>query len=110
MSIKKLEPSQSETPFKGEREFSKSRGLSASVSFFSPPVPLHASVFVEPISYHKIFHLVKRKEIMKRKQHLKSFLSVCNKRLLSATDMHGVEYAGKRPSEGGLLKGVFCYL
>ena len=32
---------------------------------------------------------------MKRKQHLQSFLSVCNKRLLSATARH----AGKRPSE-----------
>ena len=32
---------------------------------------------------------------MKRKQHLQSFLSVCNKRLLSAT----ARYAGKRPSE-----------
>ena len=31
---------------------------------------------------------------MKRKQHLQSFLSVCNKRLLSATARH----AGKRPS------------
>ena len=32
---------------------------------------------------------------MKRKQHLQSFLSVCNKRLLSATARH----AGKRPSK-----------
>ena len=32
---------------------------------------------------------------MKRKQHLQSFLSVCNKRLLSATARH----AGKLPSE-----------
>ena len=32
---------------------------------------------------------------MKRKQHLQSFLSVYNKRLLSATAIH----AGKRPSE-----------
>ena len=32
---------------------------------------------------------------MKRKQHLQAFLSVCNKRLLSATARH----AGKRPSE-----------
>ena len=32
---------------------------------------------------------------MKRKQHLQSFLSVCNKRLPSATARH----AGKRPSE-----------
>ena len=32
---------------------------------------------------------------MKRKQHLQSFLSVCNKRLISATARH----AGKRPSE-----------
>ena len=32
---------------------------------------------------------------MKRKQHLQSFLSVCNKRFLSATARH----AGKRPSE-----------
>ena len=32
---------------------------------------------------------------MKRKQHLQSFLSVCNKRLLSATARHAV----KRPSE-----------
>ena len=32
---------------------------------------------------------------MKRKQHLQSFLSVCNKRLLSATATR----AGKRPSE-----------
>ena len=32
---------------------------------------------------------------MKRKQHLQSFLSVSNKRLLSATARH----AGKRPSE-----------
>ena len=32
---------------------------------------------------------------MKQKQHLQSFLSVCNKRLLSATRRH----AGKRPSE-----------
>ena len=32
---------------------------------------------------------------MKRKQHLQSFHSVCNKRLLSATARH----AGKRPSK-----------
>ena len=32
---------------------------------------------------------------MKRKQHLQSFLSVCNKRLLSAIARH----AGKRPPE-----------
>ena len=32
---------------------------------------------------------------MKRKQHLQSFLSVCNKRLLSATARH----AGKHPSK-----------
>ena len=32
---------------------------------------------------------------MKRKQHLHFFLSVCNKRLLSAIARH----AGKRPSE-----------
>ena len=32
---------------------------------------------------------------MKRKQHLQSFLSVCNKRLLSAT----ARDAGKRPSK-----------
>ena len=32
---------------------------------------------------------------MKLKQHLQSFLSVCNKRLLSAT----VRHAGKRRSE-----------
>ena len=32
---------------------------------------------------------------MKRKQHLQSFLSVCNKRLLNATARH----AGKRPLE-----------
>ena len=32
---------------------------------------------------------------MKRKQHLQSFLSVCNKRLLSTTARH----AGKLPSE-----------
>ena len=32
---------------------------------------------------------------MKRKQRLQSFLTVCNKRLLSATARH----AGKRPSE-----------
>ena len=32
---------------------------------------------------------------MKRKQHLQSFLSVCNIRLLSATAGH----AGKRPLE-----------
>ena len=32
---------------------------------------------------------------MKRKQHLQSFLSVCNKRLLSATARHAL----KRPSE-----------
>ena len=32
---------------------------------------------------------------MKRKQHLQSFLSVCNKRLLSATARH----AGKLPSK-----------
>ena len=32
---------------------------------------------------------------MKRKQHLQSFFSVCNKRLLSATPRH----AGKRRSE-----------
>ena len=35
---------------------------------------------------------------MKRKQHLQSFLSVCNKRLLSATARH-VWHAGKGPSE-----------
>ena len=35
---------------------------------------------------------------MKRKQHLQSFLSVCNKRLLSATARHAW-HAGKRPSE-----------
>ena len=39
VSIKKSEPRQSETPFVGEREFSKSRGLSASVSFSSTPLP-----------------------------------------------------------------------
>ena len=32
---------------------------------------------------------------MTQKQHLQSFLSVCNKRFLSATARH----AGKRPSE-----------
>ena len=45
------------------------------------------------LTWHQI-SLTKR-GIMKRKQHLQSFLSVCNKRLLSATTRH----AGKRPSE-----------
>ena len=44
-----------------------------------------------------------RKGIMKRKQHLQSFLSVCNKRLLSATARH----AGKRPSVSFLADYLF---
>ena len=43
--------------------------------------------------WHKI--RLTRRGIMKQKQHLQSFLSVCNKRLLSATARH----ARKRPSE-----------
>ena len=39
MSIKKSDPGQSQSPFMGEREFSKSMGLSASVSFSSPLLP-----------------------------------------------------------------------
>ena len=45
------------------------------------------------LTWHQI--RLTRRGIMKRKQHLQSFLSVCNKRLLSATRRH----AGKRPSE-----------
>ena len=45
------------------------------------------------LTWHQI--RLTRRGIMKRKQHLQSFLSVCNKRLLSATARH----AGKRPSE-----------
>ena len=42
---------------------------------------------------------------MKRKQNLKPFLSVCNKRLLSAT----VRHVGKRPSKQFVL-GFADYL
>ena len=45
------------------------------------------------LTWHQI--RLTRRGIMKRKQHLPSFLSVCNKRLVSATARH----AGKRPSE-----------
>ena len=43
---------------------------------------------------------------MKRKQNLQSFLSVCNKRLLSATARH----AGKRPSEQFVVSCLADYL
>ena len=43
---------------------------------------------------------------MKRKQHLQSFLSACNKRLLSATARH----PGKRPSKQFAVSFLVDYL
>ena len=47
--------------------------------------------------------------IMKRKQHLQSFLTVCNKRLFSATTRHAW-HAGKRPSEQFAVNFLQDYL
>ena len=46
---------------------------------------------------------------MKRKQHLQSFLSVCNKRLLSATAKHAL-HAGRYLSEQFAVSLIFCRL
>ena len=58
-------------------------------------------LLVQTLSQVKfIWHQIrlKRRGIIKWKQHVQSFLSVWNKRLLSATARHAC-HAGKRPSE-----------
>ena len=56
------------------------------------------------LTWHQI--RLKRRDIMKRKQNVQSFLSVWNKRLLSATASHAW-HAGKRPSQQFAVTGSF---